>query len=156
MGLNGRNDLDKYGTGVARLNYQSETSTIESIVNSWKNSDKLFNSLSILDLTDWVDEMEQANQLFKEYYFARLNENAESPDIRMKELRGEVIDLYRLLLNQLEVYATINNDELYDATVRSINELNDEYNRLLLVRQQSGEVDVEDAETEAGPQKQNN
>jgi len=150
------NDLDKYGAGIARLNYQSETSTIESIVSSWKNSEKLTNALSTLDITDWVEEMDQANQLFKNYYFERLNENAESPDIRMKELRGDIIDLYRLLLNQLEVHATINNDEVYDATVRSINELNDEYNHLILIRQDSGEEDEEDIETEAGTQTQNN
>lgn len=134
------NEISIYGTGIARMNYQSQTSTIESIVNRWKESPECVEAISSLGISNWVKELGNANRTFRDYYFSRL-----------EEVRREVIELYRLLMNQLEVFASISNDGIYDNTIRSINELNDQYNKLITnrmaVEEQDEDEDIE-AETE--------
>ncbi len=44
-----------------------------------------------------------------------------------------------MLTNTLEVHATIKDDEIFEKTIRSINELNDRYNELVMIRQTSAE-----------------
>jgi hypothetical protein len=135
------NEISNHGRGISRFNYQSETSTIESIVTRWKGSSECVSALEKLMITDWVEEMDSANKDFRKYYFERMQEDAENPEIRLKEVRKEVTELYRFLINQLEIFATINSNEVYYDTIRSINELNERYNQLVLARQSSGGAD---------------
>lgn len=128
-----------YGRGISRLNYQSETSTIDSLISKWKGSPECMTAFETLGITDWLEELEDANQTFRQYYLERLQEDANSPEIKLKDLRKEMTDLYRLLTNQLEVQATISEESLFEETIRSINELNERFNRLVISRQEDGE-----------------
>ncbi|MGQ1890358.1 DUF6261 family protein [Thermophagus sp. OGC60D27] len=137
------NEANTYGRGISRLNYQSETSTIDSLISKWKGSPECVAAIETLGITDWIDELESANQAFRQYYLERLKEDANSPEIKLKDLRKEMTDLYRLLTNHLEVQATISEEPLFDEAIRSINELNERYNRLVIARQGEDEEDGE-------------
>ncbi|SFE13996.1 DUF6261 family protein [Thermophagus xiamenensis] len=141
------NEASPYGRGISRLNYQSETSTIDSLINKWKGSAECMTAFETLGITDWLEELENANQTFRQYYLERLKEDANSPEIKLKDLRKEMTDLYRLLTNHLEVQANISDDPLYDEVIRAINELNERYNRLVIARQGG---DEEDSDTSSG------
>ncbi|MFO8000793.1 MAG: DUF6261 family protein [Marinilabilia sp.] len=141
-------EINKHGSGIARMNYQAQTGTIESITSQWKSTPEYGEAQKTLGITDWVEELDTANQVFKNYYLERLRENAENPDVQIKEIRKEIVRLYRLLLSQLEVHATLQNDEIYEATVRSINELIDRYNQVIFARKSADDETEEEGTTE--------
>lgn len=130
------NAIDVYGRGIARLNYHSETSTVESIANKLLQAPENVDALKFLDKYEWVEELKDANMVFRNYYLDRLREDSESPEIRIKEVRKEMVELHRLMLNQIEAFSTISSDEVYPETVRSINRLIERYNQMVLTRQE--------------------
>ena len=140
-------DLSVFGRGIARLNYQQETRTVKSIVEKWEQSPDSVIALKELNLYQWVEEMDTANQNFRNYYLTRMNENADNPEVRLVEVRKEITHLYRLMLNQLEVFASLNEDDVYKETINRINQLTNNYNALVIARQGSDD-DSENTETE--------
>lgn len=141
-------DLSTFGRGIARLNYQQETITIGSIVKKWEKSPDSVIALKQLNLYEWVKEMDATNQIFRDYFLTRMNENADNPEVRFIEVRKEITHLYRLMINQLEVFASINDDEVYKETVNRINELTGNYNALVIARQNSDDDSEENGNTE--------
>jgi len=126
--------LTLYGSGISRLNYQAETSTITSIIQKWESDTNLRAALTTLGLTAWLAELKAANTLFEERYIARLKEEANSPEEKSIDLRKQIIQSYRTLLAHLQAHATLSTDNSYDAVVQQINQLIEEYNRLVAAR----------------------
>ncbi len=126
--------LATYSSGISRLNYQAETSTIASIIQKWENETSLTAALTTLGLIAWVAELKAANNLFEERYIARLKDNANSPEEKTIELRKEIIQSYRTLLAHLQAHATLSTDNSYDAVIQQINQLIEQYNKLVDAR----------------------
>lgn len=131
--------LDTYGSGISRMNYQAETSTLTSIIQKWENDAKLTAALTTLSLTTWLAELKAANKLFEERYIARLKEEASSPEEKTIELRKDIIQSYRTLLAHLQAHATLSTDNSYEAVVQQINQLIEQYNKLVATRGNSKE-----------------
>jgi len=129
--------LDSYGPGVIRLNYQAQTSTVADITSKWRTQPELATAVERINLTAWVNHMDAQNSLFNERFLARINETADNPDIKMKEIRDLMIEKYSILLKYISAYATINSNEAYNQVVSRLNTLIEQYNRLLTARKSS-------------------
>jgi hypothetical protein len=126
--------LATYGSGISRMNYQAESSTIRSIIQKWEADAELTAALTTLGLIAWVAELKAANNLFEERYLDRLKDDANNPEEKTFELRKEIILSYRTLLAHLQAHATISTDNSYDTVVQQINQLIEQYNKLVAAR----------------------
>lgn len=127
-----------FGGGIARLNYQAETSTISSIINRFRSDTNLTTAVSKLSgLDEWLNELEEANQMFDKAYMMRVREEANKPGVKMAEIRKEMTGVFRSLLKHLEAHAIISGDELYDQVAKEINEVIENYNQLVVNRSSS-------------------
>lgn len=143
------NKIRIFGGGISRMNYQSETSTLASIVNKLTETTESVEALEKAGLTNWLAELDAANKEFENLHFARLSANAESPDIKFEALRKELTELFRFLTNYLEMSSNITSDPVFEETINAINELSEEYNQLVLARtndDDDNEEEVKDAE----------
>ena len=61
------------------MNYQAQTGTIESIINEWQSSPEYGEAQKTLGITNWVEELDTANQVFKNYYLQRVREKCRKP-----------------------------------------------------------------------------
>jgi hypothetical protein len=134
--------LTTYGSGLSRMNYQAETSTIASIIQKWEDDASLVAALTTLALTAWTGELKVANALFEERYIARLKDDADSPEEKTIELRKQIILSYRTLLAHLQAHATLSVDNSYNAVVQQINQLIEQYNKLVANRGNSKEEET--------------
>lgn len=135
------NSLSAYGSSISRMNYQAETSTITSIIKKWEGDNKLISSLEILNLTNWVLELKIANNLFEERYIARLKEDAEEPEQKTIDLRKQIIKSYRNLTAHLQSHATLSGNDSYEDVISQINQLIEQYNKLVATRGPNKEED---------------
>ena len=126
--------LTTYGSGISRMNYQAETSTITSIIQKWEDDAKLTSALTTLGLTAWTGELKVANKLFEERYIARLKEESDAPEQKTIELRKQTVQSYRTLLAHLQAHATLSTDNSYDVVIQQINLLIEQYNKLVAAR----------------------
>jgi hypothetical protein len=90
--------------------------------------------IAALDLTAWVEELNEANTLFDKRFLARIKEQAHHPEVTVAELRKEVIELFRILQDHIKAHAIISKDPRYDALIKEINTLTENYNRTALNR----------------------
>ena len=134
-------NLNLYGTGVARLNTQAETSTIKGIVNDWETKPELTGAIAKLGLTAWVTELKTANLLYEQKYLERTQEyGAANPDT-LKSKREEMMTAYYELRKFLDAYSIIQPGAAYEKTINEINALIDQYNTLLNSRATEPEVE---------------
>lgn len=137
------NSIDKFGKVVTLMNYQSETSTIESIIESWATDSKLATAIQTLHLTDWVNELKTTNELFSKAYHSRMDQKLQNPKINTVELRQKAIDAYQILITNIEARSILARPNLYDELVNQINELVEKYNVLVDNRSMSNVLKID-------------
>ncbi|MCY1636318.1 DUF6261 family protein [Marinifilum sp. D737] len=145
--------FEHYGAAISRLNYQAETSTINSLIEKLESEQKYADAVTALKLIDWKTELKSINTKFNQRYLARIEENADNPETTAMELRAGIAASYRSLTNYLQAYATLSTEGEYDKVVKLINELVDEYNKLIKSRTNSEKEtspETENQETQAG------
>ncbi|WP_343530993.1 DUF6261 family protein [Pedobacter sp.] len=132
--------LNLFGTGIARENYQSETTLLRNIINDWKTKPELQQAITALQLTTWQTEIEQANHEFSEAYSKRNDELAAAPTEKLKALRLEGNEAYYKLRNRLNSFLDINEGaEPWAGTVNKLNQNINNYLALLNRRSAGGD-----------------
>jgi len=131
--------LANYGPGISRLNYQAESSTIDSLISKWESEPQLVDALTTLNLNNWAGEIKTANGLFNNRYLARIKDNADAPELKTIELRKRITKTYRILLSHLEAHTILSGKAVYTETIDQINLLIEQYNKLVAGRKKSNE-----------------
>lgn len=138
--------IDIYGGGIGKFNYQKESATIDLICSEWKKEDEYVNALASLHLTNWADKLEEFNTQFETQHMARLEMDANSPEIKMVDYRKQVTDYYKTTLKYLEANAILNGKEPYVDINKKINQLIEMNNQLIASRTKKKEDDSPVAE----------
>lgn len=123
--------ISNYGNNIQRLNYQSETSTINSLIGDWQKSNDLTNALSVLNLTAWAEQLKVFNDQFNARYLARIEEGAAAPQNNATELKKPAIAAFRELSDNIDARALLSKDGSYDKLISELNLLTDKYNKLV-------------------------
>lgn len=124
-------NLNTYGTGIARLNTQEETSTIKAIVNDWETRPELTAAIAKLGFTMWVAELKAANLLYEQKYFEWTVEYGSANPETLKQKRSETMDAYNELRSYIDANLILHPSAAYSALENGINALIDQYNTLI-------------------------
>jgi len=125
------NTIDTFGTSIAKQNYPTETTSLKGIHDSFTKEEKLINALSLLNLTDWVGQMDKENNLFNTRYIDRIDETAKQTEDKIAELRKLVVEKYYTLRNHLTSHATLKPNENYKLVIDQLNALIEKYNGII-------------------------
>lgn len=134
--------IKKYGTGIAKQNYQAETAIIDSIVEEWKREAIYTDALSKLSLTNWMNELDASNIKFNTDYLERVKENAEAPEVKIVDLRKQINEAYYVLTDRIEAFDTIGEGVEYANIIKLTNSLIEKYNAILASRSYKEEEDA--------------
>lgn len=135
------NSINVYGREIVISNYQAESASISSLVDSWEKNSELIAAITALNLASWKDELKATNDLFITTYTNRsqADGNAEAlPKIKILRERtmGAWEKLVNIVVGKTEEFA---DDEAkapaYHSLVNSINGVLDSYATLLSMRQ---------------------
>jgi hypothetical protein len=124
-------NLDQYGSGIATENYQRETAIINSLITDWKTKPELQKAINLLGLSNWVSELEVANDEFGVKYIDRTQDYGAASPENLKDKRAEAATVYYALRKRLEARAEIEGTPLYGTTISELNALITQYNTLL-------------------------
>ncbi len=134
-------NLSLYGVGVARLNTQAESATINAIVGDWEAKPELAAAIVKLRLGNWVEELVTANQLFDQKYIERTQEyGAANPDT-LKVKREETMTSYYELRKFIDANSVLHPSAEYEKLINELNALIKQYNTLLNTRPAEQEPD---------------
>lgn len=126
-----KSNLDLYGSGAAKQNYQAETAILNNLVSDWEGKPALLEALNLLGLTSWKDEMKAANTLFDQKYIERTLEYSEASPETLLAKRTETASAYYTLRQFIDAFAVTINTPIYQTVTNQVNALIAQYNTLL-------------------------
>jgi hypothetical protein len=128
-----KDSISLYGTSIWKLNYQSETATISSLILDWENKPELIAALNALNLGKWKDELKAANIAFNEKYLDRTQEYGNATPENLKSKREETNQIYYELRNRIDALDLLVDvpPPPYTTVINQLNALIDQYNTLL-------------------------
>jgi len=125
-----------YGSGIARLNYQAETATLNNLIRDWENKPELINAVASFNLSAWINEMKTANDLFNTTYLSRTQEYGDASPETIKSKREEVNAAYYALRDRIDALHLLveTPPSPYATVINQLNALTDQYNVLVVNR----------------------
>lgn len=126
-----------YGSGISRQNYQAETATIDNILRDFDTETDLKDAVTAFDLQSWLDELTDANTQFNSEYLSRTQEYGDANPDTIKSKREEVNVAYYALRDRIDALHTLVETPTspYSTVINQLNALTDQYNTLLVNRQ---------------------
>ena len=125
-----------YGSGIARLNYQAETATLNNLIRDWEGKPELINAISEFKLTEWMAELKAANEEFNTKYLSRTQEYGDASPETIKLTREDVNVAYYALRDRIDALHLLveTPPSPYVTIINQLNALTDQYNALLVNR----------------------
>ena len=128
-------NIKLYGPEINKLNYQAETSVIDSMTKDWENKPELADAIVLLNLRDWRDEIKRKNTEFDTLYTQRTQEYGGRTQDKLKNKREEVAQAYQVLVDNLNARNTLDDTGKYTKVTNELNALSDQYTNMLHTRQ---------------------
>jgi hypothetical protein len=131
--------FEKYGSGIARENYQAETAIIDNLIADLNNKPEMAAAINALQLNDWQKEMQTANTAFDAAYLLRTQQLGAASKDTLFAKRQETNEAYYKLRNFIDSFFTINEGAApYGKTTNELNAHIDQYNTMMAGRLGNG------------------
>ena len=129
-------NMDLYGSGISRLNYQAETATLNNLLRDWENKPELADAITSFNLSSWVNELKTANEEFNTKYLSRTQEYGDASPETIKTKRDETNTAYYALRDRIDALHLLveTPPSPYATVINQLNALTDQYNKLLINR----------------------
>ena len=132
--------FDTYGNITVEA-YDEETAKINSLIKELRENHA--NEINLLALTEWVDELENANNKFVDIKNERYTEESSKTSLRMKKVRTEIDAQYKELVNRINAQILLNGDTNYKDFVTALNQRIENV-KLVLAKRRGGKGGEED------------
>jgi hypothetical protein len=134
--------IDGYGS-VTRHGRDQETAELYNIIEDL--NDKYRSDIDNLHLTDWVREIESANQTYEALNENRSQESTEASALtRLRQARKHTDESYRVIVERINAGIIFNGLAKYEAFVYAINERINHYNTLIAQRKGRNKKSIEE------------
>jgi murein L,D-transpeptidase YcbB/YkuD len=120
--------LEHYGNIAAKA-FDQETAAIDDLLREL--NDSCNTEVNLLNLSDWLTQLDTENVKFKTLMAQRYTETAQRPSTKMKIARTEVDKIFRSMLNMIDALATVNGTGNYEAFIKELNAVSERYKNLL-------------------------
>lgn len=126
-----------YGRRIVDANYQSESASLDSLIDNWETSTELTAALTALHLDSWKSQLKTTNALFVQTYTQRAAEEGTNDTLaKFRDLKENAIKswqkLENIIIGKTEEFEEDNvKAPLYEALTNSINGVLDNYNNLI-------------------------
>jgi hypothetical protein len=120
--------LEHYGN-IAVKSFDQETAAIDDLLRELY--DHREPDLVLLNLNDWLMQLDTENKTFKQLMSERYAEAAQRPTTRMKAARAETDKTLRTMLDMVDALAKVNGDAAYLPFINELNAVSERYRNQL-------------------------
>jgi len=141
--------FDTYGN-VSQKPLNEETSAVYNILQELKGNN-YFEAVQTVGLEGWLNELEARNKAFDALVKERIDEAAVKSNVVLRQARLELDAAYDVIVEYINAYALINNNEVYNRFIKALNFVINKYNAIVNARLgRSGKKEQESTQTEGG------
>ena len=112
---------------LAAMPYNEATGAIVNFVEELRGAYAA--DVELLDLTELVNRLEEANNAFEAVVMERNAEASERPEAKLEEIRHETDRCYLDILERIEAQALLEGDERFHGFIRTLNTNIERYKR---------------------------
>ena len=135
-----------YDQGKSKTSYQKLTVLLDSLIDDLETKTELQEFVTLFGITDWVNELKNANTDFKNLYIERVSERVENPIRNIRDLRTECNELYNKLFIKIGAYGVTSETVApYLLMVENIEGLIKKYDLLITSYNASDEASTDDS-----------
>ena len=116
--------FDAYGS-IRRMSLTQQTSAMYNLLQDLKG--KYAGDVALLGLTEWVRELDTRNQEFSALMRERYDESSAKPDVTMREVRPQVDEAYKKIVNVINARVLLEGAGNYEDFIRSLNAIITKY-----------------------------
>lgn len=113
--------------------YEAETKKVDTLVSVLK-SEEYSDDVSVLNIGEFLQELEQSNRAFDELFAHRSVENLKKEYYDIRAIRKEMTSLYRQMSQYILTLAGIKQDEFYKKVLDVLNNSRKYYADVLAIR----------------------
>lgn len=124
--------VNAYGN-FTKHNYQKETTEIQNFIVDLK-SDEYLSSVQKIGLTEWVNWLEEANNLFFTRYTERRDAYAEQPVYDVKNIRKDLDAVFKKIQDMTKALQILQSSEAINTFIAKINVSIDKWKDILAQR----------------------
>jgi len=111
--------FDSYGN-LVRKPQDEESGLIKSLIADLRTKISP-NDLMLLEIIDWVAELERRNNSFIKLQDSRNSEEAKRTELRMKQVRSDIDPVYKQLVERINALILVNGEAPYADFVKEVN-----------------------------------
>jgi hypothetical protein len=123
--------LDHFGN-LAQKASNEETAGIYNLVQEFRGRYAGF--IATLGLTEWVEQLAAQNEAYETLVRSRNEEVAERPKLHVKQVRRELDDVYRQIIERIEAFCLVQGPESYATFIDRLNAFVTRYNNVVAQR----------------------
>jgi hypothetical protein len=120
--------LEHYGNIAAR-SFDQETAAIDDLLREL--NDRCPADVTLLELNDWLAQLDIENRTFKQLMSERYAESAQRPKTRMKAARNETDKNLRELLDMVDALVQVKGADAYIPLINDLNAVSERYKNQL-------------------------
>jgi hypothetical protein len=120
-----QNRLKPFGD-IIRKSYEEEAAAIRILLADFQG--EYAEKVDLVGLTSWIMELEIAVTDFERLLQLRNTEQAAKPLERLREIRTEIEDVYRKMIDRFNAFCTIEEKEVYTEFINQLNVQIDYFN----------------------------
>jgi len=145
--------FDTYGN-VAVKPLNEQTSAVYNILQELKGN--YLEDVQAVGIEGWVNELEARNNAFDAFVKERIDEAAVKSDVVLRQARIELDAAYDVIVEYVNAYAVINNNDLYKRFIKALNFVINKYNAIVNARlgrrskKETESTQTENTQTEGG------
>jgi len=136
--------IDSFGINIRRQNYMRESALLNKLVTDWRANALLYDAVTTLGLTNWLNQLADVNRAFDECYLERNKMLSKITPDKFREKRDDLSNAYQKLISRLNSHYDIaEGAEPFASVAVKINALSERY-RLLIPNGKSSEAEQHD------------
>ena len=129
--------LDSYGTGIARMNNETESTVIHNFVDDCENTNIYKNAIALLGLGEWVAGLKADNEAYRKLYGDRIKKQSRNKKISFTKLKPQAIKIHEALSRRINAHVELYEIGKYDMLTNQLATLKGRYMQIINTRKQN-------------------
>ncbi|MGL4956949.1 MAG: DUF6261 family protein [Bacteroidales bacterium] len=119
--------LDTYGN-VSKLGLYAQSTVIHNLVQDF--TEQLKEESQKVGIQEWIEELDRNNKTLDELIENRNQENGEKTDLKVKECRHAIDEIYHTIQNHIIAHVTLQGIDNYKVFISDLNQYIKTFNQL--------------------------
>ncbi len=138
--------INSYGGGIARLNYEAESTVLVNIAEDYETQPKLIEALKTIEMIDWATILKNTNDAFRTKYQERITVESATQKLSFTVLKPRALKVYKTLYKRIKAFIELDETSTFEILTKELTTLAKRYQQIINTRRNNNqeEKDTQD------------